>query len=54
MVKKTEKKISYYFVDESGDPIFYNKKGELIIGQGGCSKILLVGFIKTDDPKPIR
>ncbi|OGY30951.1 MAG: hypothetical protein A3C02_01130 [Candidatus Andersenbacteria bacterium RIFCSPHIGHO2_02_FULL_45_11] len=54
MVKKTEEKTTYYFVDESGDPIFYNRYGELIVGQGGCSKILLVGFIRTTDPRPIR
>ncbi len=54
MVKKTEEKTTYYFVDESGDPIFYDKYGNLIIGQEGCSKILLVGFIRTADPKPIR
>ena len=54
MVKKTEEKTTYYFVDESGDPIFYNKHGEIIVGQGGCSKLLLVGFIRTTDPKPIR
>lgn len=28
--------------------------GNLIVGQPGISKILILGFIKTDDPKPIR
>ena len=54
MVKKAEQEVTYYFVDESGDPIFYDKHGHLIVGQGGCSKILLVGFIRTTDPRPIR
>lgn len=54
MVKKAERELTYYFVDESGDPIFYDKHGRYIVGQDGCSKILLVGFIRTTDPKPIR
>lgn len=44
----------YFFIDESGDPTFYNKKGEIIIGQEGCSEILLLGFIKTRHPELIR
>src|SRR6218665_1985553 len=43
-----------YFVDEAGDPVFYNSKGELIVGQEGCSKFLMIGFIRTLDPEPIR
>lgn len=54
MVKRAENETTYYFVDESGDPIFYNKHGNLIVGQGGCAKILMVGFIRTTDPKPVR
>lgn len=44
----------YFFVDESGDPTFFNKKGEVIIGSNGCSPILLLGFIKTDAPHELR
>ncbi len=28
----------YFFVDESGDPTFYDKRGNLIVGEQGCSK----------------
>lgn len=45
---------AWFFVDESGDPQFYSRRGKLIIGQRGCSPILLLGFIKTRDPEPIR
>ena len=45
---------TYYFVDEAGDPSFYNRRGEFIVGREGCSKILMLGFIETDDPKIIR
>jgi len=44
----------YFFVDESGDPTFYNETGVLIVGQKGCSPILLLGFVEMSDPQPIR
>lgn len=44
----------WYFVDESGDPTFYDRKGNLIVGQAGCSPILLLGFVETANPQPIR
>ena len=44
----------WYFVDESGDVVFYDRRGNLIVGQGGCSPILTLGFVETMDPKPIR
>jgi hypothetical protein len=46
--------INYYFVDESGDPAFYNKNGTLIVGNEGCSKILIMGFVESKNPKQIR
>ena len=47
MVQKTKQGKTTFFVDESGDPIFFNKYGKSIVGQEGCSKILLIGFIET-------
>ncbi len=44
----------WYFVDESGDPTFYDRHGNLIVGQEGCSPILILGFIETSDASPIR
>lgn len=44
----------WYFVDETGDPVFYDKRGNLIVGQEGCSPIFGLGFIETDDPADIR
>ena len=38
-MKDIKKKNAYYFVDEAGDPAFYNKQGEFIVGKEGCSKI---------------
>lgn len=45
---------SHFFADESGDPVFYDAKGNLIVGQPGCSPILILGFIETQDPHTIR
>jgi len=54
MSKETPKVACHFFVDEAGDPVFYNKRGEYIVGSEGCSKILLLGFIKTKKPKELR
>ncbi len=53
-MKKPQTGSNWFFVDESGDPTFYDLKGNLIVGQQGCSPILLLGFIETPDPQPIR
>ena len=45
---------NYFFVDESGDPTFYNRFGKCIVGNNGCSKILLIGFVMTDNPIELR
>jgi hypothetical protein len=47
-------KTTYFFVDESGDPIFYNRYSSNIVGNKGCSKILILGLIRTYDPGIIR
>ena len=53
-MKSGYKENIYYFVDESGDPCFYDRRGDYIVGQEGCSKLLMLGFIKTEEPKHIR
>ncbi|MGC1375220.1 MAG: DUF3800 domain-containing protein [Anaerolineales bacterium] len=53
-MKKTQPAVNWYFVDESGDPTFYDRHGNLIVGQAGCSPILILGFIETGDPHPMR
>lgn len=45
---------TWFFVDESGDPTFYDRHGNLIVGQQGCSPILILGFIETQKPTAIR
>jgi len=38
-MKRQQDKTIYFFVDESGDPFFYDRKGNFIVGKEGCSKI---------------
>src|SRR3989344_298098 len=52
--KKAIKQKLYFFVDEAGDATFYNQNGRFIVGEEGCSKILLLGFIKTEHPGILR
>jgi len=54
MAKTSELKTHYFFVDEAGDPVFYDRFGGLIVGNEGCSKILILGMFRIDDPKPAR
>ena len=35
-MKEAEQKAVYFFVDESGDPNFYGKGGDIIVGKPGC------------------
>ncbi len=43
-----------FFVDESGDPTFYDARGNLIVGHEGCSPILILGLVETTHPTAIR
>ncbi|EKD80056.1 MAG: hypothetical protein ACD_40C00213G0040 [uncultured bacterium] len=53
-MKKSIQASRWYFVDESGDPIFYDAKGDLILTKEGVSPLLIIGFILTTDPITIR
>jgi hypothetical protein len=53
-MKKPGESECCFFVDESGDPTFYDRFGNVIVGQGGCSPILILGFIETCNPTQIR
>ena len=43
--------IHHYYVDEAGDLTFFDKKGKLIVGQNGVSKVFLVGVVRLLKPK---
>ena len=47
-MKEIENKKMYYFVDESGDPNFFNKKGEDLVKKGNVSKVFILGYLEID------
>lgn len=53
-MKQAENKPRWFFVDEAGDPTFYGKGKQVIIGHDGCSRTFSVGFLRTYDPQAIR
>ena len=53
-MKKAKEGESYFFVDESVDPVFYDTRGNCIVGKGGCSPILILGYIETQNPHAMR
>jgi len=53
-MKKIQPGHTYFFVDESGDPTFYDRNGNLIVGQDGCSSLLILGMVEISNPVPLR
>lgn len=53
-MKQAEDKPRWFFVDEAGDPSFYGKGKQVIVGNEGCSRTFSVGFLRTYDPQAIR
>ncbi|MCX7047669.1 MAG: DUF3800 domain-containing protein [Candidatus Sumerlaeota bacterium] len=41
----------YYFVDESGDGVLFNKKGEIVAGSGGIPNHFILGLLDVTDPQ---
>ncbi len=52
-MKKTEKSKIYCFVDESGDPIFFNKKGKDLLKSEEVSPVFIVGYLETKNHNEI-
>ncbi|MBS1249607.1 MAG: hypothetical protein MAG431_01187 [Chloroflexi bacterium] len=44
-MKQFKRSIRNYFVDESGDGVLFNRKGRIIVGERGCSKFFILGFV---------
>jgi hypothetical protein len=54
-MKEAEEKPRWFFVDEAGSPTFYEKHTKrVIVGEEGCSRTLILGFIRCYDPAQIR
>ena len=50
----TEKKIRNYYVDESGCLTLFDKKGKIIVGKNGVSKIFMIGLVYFDNPVEVE
>ncbi|WP_257669382.1 hypothetical protein [Parapedobacter tibetensis] len=44
----------YYFIDESGDPVFYGHRKKLLVGTDGFQPYLIIGMIETDNRRALR
>ena len=54
-MKQPEDAQRSFFVDEAGDPAFYEKRSKrVIVGEPGCSKTFSLGFLRTCEPQQIR
>lgn len=53
-MKKGTSRLKHYFVDESGSPEIFNRKGSINIGELGCSRYFMLGFLDVDDPRQFR
>jgi len=42
-------KIRNYYVDEAGCPTLFGRRGKIIIGEEGCSKYFMMGFVEIFD-----
>ena len=49
LMKETEAGKIYCFVDESGDPVFFNKKGKDLVKSGESSPVFIAGYFETKD-----
>ncbi len=44
----------YFFIDESGDPLFYGSRKKLLVGTEGFQPYLIIGMIETENRKKLR
>lgn len=44
----------YYFFDEAGSPEILGRRGVNLVSNGNASKVFIVGFIATNDPKSLN
>ena len=52
-MKKAKNGCAWYYVDESGDPTFYDRRGRSLLGNGS-SQYLILGFVQIPNPSLAR
>jgi Protein of unknown function (DUF3800) len=45
--------IRYYFVDEAGDPMLFNRKKQTIVGNTGSSSFFILGKVDIENPTTV-
>ena len=53
-MKETENIKAYYYFDEAGDSQILGRKGVNLVEAGKASKVFMVGYLETKNPKAIR
>jgi hypothetical protein len=43
----------HYFVDEAGDPVLFNRRKQVVVGQEGCSTFFLLGLLDVASPETL-
>jgi len=49
-----QKRYLDYFVDEAGDDALFNRKGQTIVGQEGCSNYFMLGTVMVAQPDELK
>lgn len=44
--------LRFYYVDEAGDGTLFNRKGQIVVGQPGCSRYFIIDVL--DVPRPLK
>lgn len=44
---------AHYFVDEAGDGVLFNSRGQIIIGSEGCSRHFIIGALQVESPEAL-
>jgi len=48
---KDSETVNNYYIDEAGDPVLFDKRGRVIVGREGVSRMFMVGVARLPDPK---
>jgi hypothetical protein len=51
--EKASSDVRYYFVDEAGDPVLFNKAKRAVVGVAGCSTFFVVGKVDVERPAEV-
>jgi hypothetical protein len=52
--EKPQPSLRYYFVDEAGDPVLFNRNKQVVVGAEGCSAYFILGLLDLADPAKLN